>query len=98
MPEPAVNALMHVVAAFTAATVALVAIDLLWLSVTARVPGRRGGERMLKAGVGLVVSGLLATGLLLLAINPTAPVEAAARPLSQQHSPPAVVAASAPPT
>ena len=86
---------MHVVVAFAAATVALLAIDLLWLSVVARLPARRGSERMLKAGVGLVVSGLLAVGLLLVAINPTAPVEAAAHPPAQQHSP-TVAAASAP--
>jgi len=87
---------MHVIAAFAAATLALVTIDLLWLGVMARRPGRRGSERTtFKAGVGLAFSGLVAIGLLLLAINPTAPVEAAAPTPSQQRSP-AVTAASAP--
>lgn len=89
---------MHVIAAFAAVTLALVAIDLLWLSVIARRPGRRGGGRMfvLQDRVGVVVSGLLGVGLLLVAINPAVPVEAAAPPPSLQQYSPALPLASAP--
>ena len=92
------SALMHVIAAFAAVTLALVAIDLLWLSVIARRPGRRGSGRMfvLPDRVGVVVSGLLGVGLLLVAINPAVPVEAAAPPPLQQYSPALPVVASAP--
>jgi hypothetical protein len=74
------GALMQVIAAFVAATAALVAIDLLWLGVGERLPGRRRSGRARQAGrrrlgVGLLACGLLAMGLLL-AINANAPAEA----------------------
>lgn len=94
------HALLQVIAAFAAATVALVAIDLLWLGFTARKPVHRGSGRSLQAGhrkpgLGLLVYGLLAIGLFLIGIHPTAPVEAAA-PSTPPQGAPMVSAASAP--
>lgn len=93
------GALMHVIAAFAAATVALVAIDLLWLGLMARLPGRKRRGRALQAGrrklgVGLLACSFLVMGLLLLAINPIPAVEAAAPSASQRSS--ITFAASAP--
>jgi len=94
-----VSALLHFIAAFAAAGVALVTIDLLWLGVSARPRGRRASERAPKTGCGwsgvaLVVVCGLAVGLFLLAINSlTQLVEAAAPPASR---PPLAAAASAP--
>jgi hypothetical protein len=94
-----VSALMQVIAAFVAATLALVAIDLLWLGVIGRLPGQRRSGRALRAarkklGVGLLACGFLAMGLVLLAINPNAGVEAATPSGSQRSS--ITSAASAP--
>ena len=85
---------MQVIAAFAAATAALVALDLLWLVVVDRPPGRRRSGHALQPGRRKLGAGLLAVGLLLLAINPNAPVEAETPSAAQRSS--IAAAASAP--
>lgn len=88
---------MQVVAAYAAATVALVMLDLLWVGLVGRTLARRGRASQPgrhKLGLGMAVYGLLAFGLLLLAFSP--PQRSDAEPSNSQRS--SSVAAAAAPT